>query len=156
MKTLATIHPDYLLERSRRGELPPDDRRRLAAHLAGCSVCAWEQAAADDFSREQGALDPNPARLGVLVDGVLARAALAGAPPRRETSKPRGFGRKIAAVAMIAAAAVAVLLPGARAAREGVRDTASIASQALREAPLASTEAGLDAGAIGAPSGGDS
>jgi anti-sigma factor RsiW len=146
MKTLATIHPDYLLERSRRGELPPDERRRLAAHLAGCSACAWEQAAVDDFSREQGVLDPDPARLGALVDGALARAALAGAAPRRAAAHARGFGRKIAAMAMIAAAAVAVLLPGARAARESVRDTAS----------LASTEAGLDAGAIGAPSGGDS
>jgi anti-sigma factor RsiW len=152
MKTLATIHPDYLLERSRRGELPPDDGRRLAAHLAGCSGCAWEQAATDDFSREAGALDLDPARLGALVDGALARAAL----PRRDVAGARGFpgaprsyagfGRKFAALAMIAAAAVAVLLPGARAARESVRDTASVAS----------TEAGLDAGAIGAPSGGDS
>jgi anti-sigma factor RsiW len=156
MKTLATIHPDYLLERSRRGELPPDDRRRLAAHLAGCSACAWEQAATDDFSREAGALDLDPARRDALVDGALARAALAGAHPRREAARAAGFpgaprsyaglGRKIAAATMIAAAVLAVLLPGARAARESVRDTAS----------LASTEAGLDAGAIGAPSGGDS
>jgi anti-sigma factor RsiW len=157
MNTLATLHPDYLLDRARRGELPPDERRRLAAHLAGCPACAWEQAAADDFSRATRAFDDaeklDPARLDALVDGALARAGVTTAAPTRAAAphsaagpRPRALARKVAAAAMIAAAVAAVLLPSARAARDGARDTASVAS----------TEAGLDAGAIGAPSGGDS
>jgi hypothetical protein len=160
MSKPALIHPDYLLDRARHGALPPEDWRRLGAHLAACPACAWERSATDDFAREHAA-DPDggidPTRLALLVDGALARAGLAGLasavtmggsppyPPARAPVRarvPRALARWLAATAMVAAVAAALALP--------VRDASS-------EAPsVASTEASLDAGALGAPSGGDS
>jgi hypothetical protein len=148
MRKPALIHPDYLLDLARRGALPPEDWRRLGAHLAACPGCAWERAATDDFAREQAAAPDaglDPTRIGLLVDGALARAGLAARAPARGPARartPRALGRWLAATAMVAAVAAALALP--------VRDASS-------EAPsVAHTEASLDAGAIGAPSGGDS
>jgi hypothetical protein len=165
MSRPATIHPDHLLDLGRRGALPPDAWRRLGAHLAACPACAWEQSATADFARERAA-DPegdlDPSRLAHLIDGALARAGIAAPapvtmggdppyPPAQPVSAPvrgrapRALARWLAAAAMVAAVAAALALP-ARGARDGASEPPS----------LASTEANLDAGALGAPSGGDS
>ena len=73
MNKLASIHPDHLLDLARRGTLPPGERQRLGAHLAVCQPCAWEQAATDDFERERGAMEIDPAQLDRLVGGALSR-----------------------------------------------------------------------------------
>jgi anti-sigma factor RsiW len=163
------IHPDYLLDGARRGALPPEDWRRLGAHLAACPECAWEKAATDDFARERAALegDGDAASFDLLLDGALARVCLdvepsRGSPnggldgePGRGSPKtsgaeanrsPRSLARWLGAAAMLAAAVAALLLPGAPGKRDGAHE----------DAPLASTEASLDAGALGTPSGGDS
>jgi hypothetical protein len=173
MSKPAMIHPDHLLDRARCGALPPDEWRRLGAHLAACSACAWEQSVTADFARESldsdGDLDPS--RLAHLIDGALARGGYDGGltrdaelrtasrsaphtpgiavpspvqPPVRGRA-PRALGRWLAAAAMVAAVAAALALP-ARSVRDGAGEPPS----------LASTEASLDAGALGTPSGGDS
>lgn len=139
------LHPDHLLDRARRGALPPEGWQKLGAHLAACPACAWEQAATADFAREGAAAALDDARLGALVAGAMARAGVAGVPAARLGSarSRSSLGPWLAAAAMVAAGVlVALSLP----AREATRG----------EPVVATSEASLDAGAIGAPSGGDS
>jgi hypothetical protein len=157
MKVLAVIHPDHVLDQARRGALSPEARRMLSAHIALCPVCAWEQSASEDFARERLAFEAegeaDAARLEAILEAALARAGIAGAPTARKAgggaacvANAARLGRRLGAAAMIAAAVAALVLPSARAGKSSARDGT----------PLASTEAGLDAGALGAPSGGDS
>jgi hypothetical protein len=148
--SLATVHPDNLLEGARRRALTPDEWRRLGSHLAGCRVCAWEQAATDDFAREV-ARPLAQANLDDLVDGALARAGYAEPTYRRRSARAPAtsagkLGPWIGAAAMIAAAAFALLLPGARGSHDAPHD----------EPPAIASDSGLDAGALGIPAGGDS
>jgi anti-sigma factor RsiW len=147
--SLATIHPDHLLDGARRRTLTPDEWRRLGAHLAGCRACAWEQAATDDFAREVS-VPVDPAHLDDLLDGALSRAGYAEPTrPRRGTRSaptPTRLGPWLGAAAMVAAAMFALLLPGARGARDASHD----------DPPAVASESGLDAGALGTPAGGDS
>ena len=150
MSKLAMIHPDHLLDRARLGVLPPDERQRLGAHLAVCAPCAWEQAATDDFAREQATLGFDPAQLDRLVEGALARAGIVleaapSAAPLRARQQAGGSRWGLAAAALLAAAIGAAMTLPARGPGEGARID-----------PLASTDANLDAGAIGAGVGDDS
>ena len=147
MSKLASIHPDHLLDLARRGRIPPADRQRLGAHLAACAPCAWEQAATDDFEREQAFLGFDPAQLDRLVDGALARAGLTIGAPSRVRARRQAVGSRwgLAAAALIAAAIGAAITLPARSPGEGARVD-----------PLAATDANLDAGAIGAGVGDDS
>ncbi len=138
MKKPTLLHPEHLLDLARRGPLAPPERRHLAAHLAICDVCAWEQSATDDFARELATVEIDPSRLSALVDTTLSRAGLSS---RARPSRTRW----LAASAVAAAVLGALALPS----REPQRDS-------FNAAPLASTEASLDAGALGTPSGGDS
>jgi anti-sigma factor RsiW len=147
-----TIHPDHLMDQARDGALPPEQWQQLGAHLAACATCAWEQAATDDFAREQASVDDlDAARLDALVGGALVRAGLVeaktaepSAPPAPPlpVSRPRPLGRWFAAAMVAAAVLGALALPS----REG----------SGAEPPIAVSDASLDAGAIGPPSGGDS
>jgi hypothetical protein len=147
MRALLLLHPDHLLDRARRGSLSPEERRRLAAHQAICAACAWEQAALDDFAREADAFALDASHLATLAERTLVASGLvAGSPLGRSRPRPPRFW--LAATAVAAAAVLALFFLPAR--------------EASREAPfsagasLAATEASLDAGALGAPSGGDS
>jgi hypothetical protein len=136
----AFLHPDHLLDGARRGVLPPEDRRRLAAHLAVCSACTWEQAAVDDFAREHAGAVLDSTRLSALVEGTMVAAGLV--PAHRPA--PASASRRWLAAAAMAAAILAVFAASSREA------------PAHGGASIAVTEASLDAGALGAPSGGDS
>jgi hypothetical protein len=162
--TTATLHPDHLIDQARQGALSPEQWQQLGAHLAACATCAWEQAATDDFARERASEDDlDGAHLDALVGGALARAGLVEAkvaepaaqpvavvpappetpkPPAQPVSRPRPLGRWFAAAMVAAAVLAALALPS----REG----------SGAEPPIAVTDASLDAGAIGPPSGGDS
>jgi hypothetical protein len=153
---VAVIHPDHLLDRARTtpsgpAALAPEEWQKLGAHLSVCPACAWEQATTDDFARERasgaGPGDLNAVQLDGLIGGALARAGL-GEEPRVTVLRPaRSAARRLAAAAMIAAAVGALLALPARAAHEGPRDGPPL---------VAASEASLDAGALGSPSGGDS
>ena len=157
MNKLASIHPDHLLDRARRGALSPDERQRLGAHLASCRACAWEQAATDDFERERGALEAggafDPAQLDRLVDVAMGGAEgppqtplLKTGPERRHRVQPRGSRWGLAAAAVIAAAlGAATTLPG-----RSPLDTARA------DPDHAFTDENLDAGAVSAGVGDDS
>jgi anti-sigma factor RsiW len=161
MNKLASIHPDHLLDLARRGALPPDERQRLGAHLAACRPCAWEQAATDDFEREQGFLEAggafDAAHLDRLVEGALARAGLVTAaavtlgdtpkpPAKPRAAQPRSSRWGLAAAAVIAAAiGAAMTLP-----TRGPLDTARV------DPERAFSDANLDAGAVSAGVGDDS
>jgi membrane-bound lytic murein transglycosylase B len=144
MNKLAVIHPDHLLDQARRNTLAPDERRRLGAHLAVCGPCAWEQAATDDFAREQAVVGFDPEQLDRLVDGALSRAGILAEPRPRQKQQPASRWGLAAAALLAAAIGAAMTLP-ARSPGEGARVD-----------PLASTDANLDAGAIGAGVGDDS
>jgi anti-sigma factor RsiW len=151
-RSLAQIHPDHLLDQARQGALPPEQWQALGAHLASCPGCAWEQATADDFAREQASfadLDAglDSARLDALVGETLARAgivesapaptpAVAAPAPRR-----RSLGRWMAA-GMVAAVVFTVLALPAR-------------DPARADPVVAVTDQSLDGGALGLPAGGD-
>jgi anti-sigma factor RsiW len=152
-----TIHPDHLLDQARDGALSPEQWQQLGAHLATCATCAWEHSATADFAREQTSQeDLDAARLDALVGGALARAGLVeaktaeakaaepSAPPAPPlpVSRPRPLGRWFAAAMVAAAVLGALALPS----RDG----------SGAEPPVAVSDASLDAGAIGPPSGGDS
>lgn len=173
MRPASMIHPDHLHDRAQSGRslfgetptpaLSPDEWQRFGAHLAACRACAWEKAATDDFAREARAGADDGALLD-LVEGALARAGF-GAPaeivatePRRSASRarptppPTRRARWTTAL-MVAAAMAAILLPGGPATLDTSRDQMeSDGSGSL----IATSDASLDAGANGTPSGGDS
>lgn len=69
--TVVELHPEDLLDKDARDALSEDERVRLDAHLARCSVCRAERVLRADFADELQGDDPTPALLG-LVQGALA------------------------------------------------------------------------------------
>jgi anti-sigma factor RsiW len=82
------------LSRFRDGELPPDRRREVAAHVAGCVSC-----------------ESRLGRYG-LADAVLSRAALASAPGTRNRTVAASLS--VAAALVASVATNALLTPKAR------------------------------------------
>jgi hypothetical protein len=79
-----------LLGRYHDGELSPDDRSAVEAHLAGCPACAGELAAIAELAEAVLAL-PEPEPPGDLWPGIARRLAPAGSARR--------FGRRVSALA---------------------------------------------------------
>jgi hypothetical protein len=110
---IADDHPEELIDRARRGGLPPEAQATLARHLADCSVCASQVALGPRFERE---LAPHP-RDQLLyqraVDGAIRR--LQQSPvSRRKTALPPWARWAAAALLLIAGVTAAAAVIGRR------------------------------------------
>jgi hypothetical protein len=102
------------------GDLPPDERAALAAHLEGCAECRAELRSlegvaallplADPARIEQPPARP-PADLGARIEAQIAAESAREGRARRRRRLRFGFGGAIAAAAVAAALAIAIL-PG--------------------------------------------
>jgi TolA-binding protein len=75
-------HPEDLLDRALRGEISPDETRRLREHVVGCSACASHLEAGPGWARTTDAVrddDAKDRRAAALVVAKLAKPAA----PRR-------------------------------------------------------------------------
>jgi hypothetical protein len=100
------------------GDLPPDERAAVAAHLEGCEECRAELRSlegvaallplADPARIEQPTVRP-PADLGARIEAqIAAESAREGRAKRRRRFR-LGFGGAIAAAAVAAVLAIAIL-----------------------------------------------
>jgi hypothetical protein len=100
------------------GDLPPDERATLAAHLEGCAECRAELRSlegvaallplADPARIEQPAVRP-PADLGARIEAqIAAESAREGRVKRRRRFR-LGIGGAVAAAAVAAVLAIAIL-----------------------------------------------
>jgi hypothetical protein len=116
--TSTDLHPEDLLDREMRGDISPEERERLLAHMRQCAVCRLERLARDDFQREfDGAeTDADAQRLvASLVAPVAqrrARAGLGGA--LRLSMRQARWALVAAAIVSVAGWAAASRWPGVR------------------------------------------
>ncbi|MBS1844694.1 MAG: zf-HC2 domain-containing protein [Actinobacteria bacterium] len=102
------------------GDLPPDERAAVAAHLEGCEECRAELRSlegvaallplADPARIEQPTARP-PADLGARIEAQIAAESAREGRARKRRRLRLGFGGAIAAAAVAAALAIAIL-PG--------------------------------------------
>jgi anti-sigma factor RsiW len=100
---------------SRPGELPAEEERALAAHVAGCETC---RAIAADFAALDGLVDDGLMReaakrdFAPFVDQVMARVAVTKREPEPTEAKPAWVGaRFVAWVSRHRRATAGVLVP---------------------------------------------
>jgi hypothetical protein len=102
------------------GDLPPDERAAVAAHLEGCDECRAELRSlegvaallplADPTRIEQPTVRP-PADLGARIEAQIAAESAREGRAKRRRRLRFGFGGAIAAAAVAAVLAIAIL-PG--------------------------------------------
>jgi len=111
------IHPEELIERARDAELSAAERSLLDAHVAGCSACAFELAAIDDFASESA---PQPGDTGVLQRVAVGVMDALDADTQLPEAEPSGAltraSRPVSVWVAVAAAVLLVLAGGAAAA----------------------------------------
>src|SRR4051812_10189774 len=113
------LHPEDLLDRSRRGVASAEERQRLAAHLADCRACRFEAVlAADCAAGERSHGDGN--------DGALMARVRAGARQAVRAELRRGRGgatrrRPARRSAVVTAAGALLLMATVAAAATAVR-----------------------------------
>jgi Putative zinc-finger len=100
------------------GDLPPDERAALAAHLEGCAECRTELRSlegvaallplADPARIEQPAVRP-PADLGARIEAQIAAESAREGRSRRRRRFRLGVGGAVAAAAVAAVLAIAIL-----------------------------------------------
>jgi Putative zinc-finger len=100
------------------GDLPPDERAALAAHLEGCAECRAELRSlegvaallplADPARIEQPAARP-PADLGARIEAQIAAESAREGRSRRRRRFRLGVGGAVAAAAVTAVLAIAIL-----------------------------------------------
>jgi Putative zinc-finger len=100
------------------GDLPPDERAALAAHLEGCAECRAELRSlegvaallplADPARIEQPALRP-PADLGARIEAQIAAESASEGRVKRRRRLRLGVGGAVAAAAVAAVLAIAIL-----------------------------------------------
>jgi hypothetical protein len=102
---------------ARPGELPPEEARALAEHLATCDACAARRSAAlamGDLLREAIADEANARDLTEFSDAVLARAGVAARPARTPGAIggrwPAWLRRRWAAAALVPVLAALALV----------------------------------------------
>lgn len=109
--SVVDLHPEELLDKRARGEITPEERERLEAHLAKCTACRFESAVRDDFAEELA----EEARISVvplLVAGAMRapkdapRLDEPGLPPVLPAATPRRVRARF--IAILAAAAVMI------------------------------------------------
>ncbi len=130
------LHPEDLLERDARGELTPDEKARLLAHLALCDVCRFEQLARADVERELGRAEAVDVQR--LLASVLTPESLRAS--RRPSARPGATRRLASRAALLAAALITIAGVSAAAGWPRIRATFSHHDRTvdtLAEAPSA-------------------
>ncbi|HLK91776.1 MAG TPA: hypothetical protein VKZ18_17935 [Polyangia bacterium] len=122
----AQEHPEDLIDRARRGGLPPDAQAALDRHLRDCSVCAGQVALAARFERELAPQPRDHLMYQRAVEGALAR--LQQSPlGRRRAAQPR-WARWAAAALLLIAGVTAAAAVGRRVAlRSAVQPSVPVA-----------------------------
>jgi len=110
------LHPEDLLDRVRRGTASDDERRRAAAHIAGCLACRAEQVLLSDAARAAADVPGDDEKLARVRSraGRAVRARMHGRGARRRTG--HGDKRRGARLRLRFAPALIVLLVAAAAA----------------------------------------
>jgi TolA-binding protein len=101
--TSTDLHPEDLLDREMRGDLSPDERGRLLAHMRECAVCRVESLARADFRAARESDDSTNADASRLVAALIAPAP-AGEGKRASLR----FGMRHVRFGLVAAAIVSV------------------------------------------------
>lgn len=99
---------------SREGELPAEDAKALAAHLAGCETCralAADVAATDGMVADALMRSANSRDFSAFADGVMERLGLEQAPAAAEAGRARPGGILAWIRGHRARAAAAALVP---------------------------------------------
>jgi hypothetical protein len=103
------------------GDLPPDERAALAAHLEGCDECRAELRELEgvaallplaDPARIEGPTVRPPADLGARIEAQIAAESAKEGRAKRRRRLRFGFGGAIAAAAVAAVLAIAILPVG--------------------------------------------
>jgi hypothetical protein len=104
------LHPEDLLDRVRRGQATAAERERVAAHLAICAACRFEQAVLAESLRDASPQPGDAARARTIEQAALAalaqRGVLAGARKRRRAG---AWIAALTASSIATAAAAAVI-----------------------------------------------
>jgi hypothetical protein len=102
---IADEHPEELIDRARRGVLPPDAQATLDRHLRDCSVCATQVALAPRFERELAPQPRDHLLYDRAVEGAIAR--MRRSPVARRRGALPSWSRWAAAAALLIAGVTA-------------------------------------------------
>jgi TolA-binding protein len=108
------LHPEQLIDKEIQGRLSEDERVRLNAHVAACSVCHLERLSRGDF-RNDFVVEANRAKLSRIVSLALEEAGLAGGTPdvsgeRSTVRAPAGRAPRVSLRTRLAVSLAAALL----------------------------------------------
>ena len=137
---LGSAHVDELLDAFRSGELDDTERRRVEAHLAGCTRCRDELAATGAWSAafDRAYAARRAAAAGLEPDWAAQRAAIVTRTSAGARARRPAFWRWAPQIALVAVAALIVGIVWRENPRE---EPASIGSRAGERASAASEDA---------------